>query len=222
MRSRRALGIAVVLALIAVAVMFGIRNSGVAGVIAQGRSVVGLIIPQAQPTAAPLGQQSGSVLANGDQPVTIGFPTPVPVSEGGNLNTDLPTTEGQVPPMTNGTPQQPLTQNEAVERAIGLARERGLQSDRPDRVIVRRMTLAEWAAIAGIQLAPESAKFGLDPQLPVWVVAMKGNVVWSGPGQRGSGPERFDGITVVLNEATGEMMGSLANGPGQPLPLSAP
>jgi hypothetical protein len=115
--------------------------------------------------------------------------------------------------------QYQLNQSDAVEKAIILARQYGLQKTRPDSFAVQQMTLNEWNYLVGIESGPDAAKFGLDPNQRVWVIAMKGDVVMAGPGSTG---EKFDNITIVLNVETAEQKGTFIAGPGQPLPLAVP
>jgi hypothetical protein len=75
-------------------------------------------------------------------------------------------------------------------------------------------------AIIGFEPGDDAAKVGLDPAKAIWIVAMKGNVEWSGPGRQigGSGNE-FDNISIALDVNTLEYIGAFAAGPDERLPL---
>lgn len=88
-----------------------------------------------------------------------------------------------------------------------------------------RMSLAEWNMLAGIDPGMDAAKFGLSPDIPVFVLAIKGDVEWQGvdlprPGQEL--PERYDNITVVLDARTGDLIWIGSYYPDQPMPVSIP
>jgi len=115
---------------------------------------------------------------------------------------------------------QPGTQqNMALERAIEYARNRGLRNH-PADLVIKQTTLSEWFAIIGFEPGDDAAKVGLDPAKAIWIVAMKGNVEWSGPGRQigGSGNE-FDNISIALDVNTLEYIGAFAAGPDERLPL---
>lgn len=113
----------------------------------------------------------------------------------------------------------------AVERAIAVARMRGLKEQVPEKLVMKQMTLAEWANISKARLGPDSHKAGLDPDQRVWVIAMKGKepFVWIGPGMPPpdgkSEAEVFDNVTVAISLDTKEYIGLEARRPNQPLPL---
>lgn len=71
------------------------------------------------------------------------------------------------------------------------------------------MSLAEWNARVDIDLETEAVRFGLTPDIPVFVLAIKGDVEWQGtglpkPGQDRS--ERYGNITVVLDARAGNVI----------------
>jgi len=107
----------------------------------------------------------------------------------------------------------------AVQRAIEIAHARGLEVERPDGIVSKRTTLQEWFALNHFTPDPNAAPFGLDPKRSVWIVAMKGQVNWSGPGRRGGAGDQFDNITVLLDTQTLAHLGTLSVAPNEPLPL---
>lgn len=110
-------------------------------------------------------------------------------------------------------------QDAAVKRAVEIARERGLQTQ-PAALVAKKATLGEWFAIVGFEPGSEAASVGLDPSTPIWIIAMRGPVEWSGPGkQTGGAGDQFDNITIALGTGRLDYVGSHAAGPGQPLPL---
>ena len=110
----------------------------------------------------------------------------------------------------------------AVERAIDMARLRGLQDTTPTSYAAKQMSLAEYNRLADIGSGPKAAKVGLDPDQQVWVVTIKGQVEWSGPGSTGGDADKFDNITIVISAQTGDHIATLSARPGQPLPLNVP
>jgi len=116
----------------------------------------------------------------------------------------------------------PLSQDDAVELAIAWAHYYGLQQQKPDNFVVKQMPLSQWRRLTGSDPRPPNAGSPLpgdEPNEPVWVVAMTGRVVFSGPGY---GDNRYDNITVILSLATGEFKGSAEVGPGRPMPIPVP
>lgn len=120
------------------------------------------------------------------------------------------------------TPPLQVQEQAAVERALDMARLRGLQETPAPRFAVKQMTLAEYSRLGDFKVGPDAAKFGLEPDQQVWVVTIKGQVEWSGPGRTGGDADRFDNITIVVNARTGEHIATLSARAGQPLPLDVP
>lgn len=152
--------------------------------------------------------------------------------------------------------QLPIDQNTAVERAIAYARDRGLQQNRPERLAVKLMTLHDYLILTGskpkdaplypspspipinpspepgfedVENKPTLTQLGLDPSQRVWVVTMRGPVMWTGFGKvAGKCPEcgeesdKFDNITIVLSAETGRYISRRSVEPGYPLPLPLP
>ncbi len=111
-----------------------------------------------------------------------------------------------------------------TEKAIFAAQDAGLQGS-PTAQQAARMTLAEWLALDGAKLGDDAWQFGRTPDMPVFVLAMRGNVEWRTvgeipPGQ--TGPEHYDNITIALNAQTGALISVVAQRPGFPLPLPVP
>jgi hypothetical protein len=109
-------------------------------------------------------------------------------------------------------------------KALTEARAAGL-IDAPKAQKAIRMDLAEWNALIGIDLGADAAKFGLTSDIPVFILAIKGDVEWRGvslprPGQ--DSPERYDNITVVLDARTGDLIWMGSYYPDQPMPVSVP
>lgn len=109
-------------------------------------------------------------------------------------------------------------------KAITEARAGGLMGEpRAQRAV--RMSLAEWNALIDAELGRDAAAFGLVPDIPVFVLGIRGDVEWRGvglpkPGQ--DSPETYDNITIVLDARTGELLWQGSYYPGYPLPVSVP
>lgn len=109
-------------------------------------------------------------------------------------------------------------------KAIIEARAAGLMGEpRAQRAV--RMNMAEWNALIDAELGKEAAAFGLVPDIPVFVLALRGDVEWRGvglpkPGQ--DSPERFDNIIVVLDARTGDLVWLGSYRTGYPAPVSVP
>ncbi len=109
-------------------------------------------------------------------------------------------------------------------KALVEARAAGLM-DVPKAQKAIRMSLAEWNTLVGIDLGTDAAKFGLTSDIPVFVLAIRGEVEWRGvglprPGQ--DSPERYDNITVVLDARTGDLIWIGSYYPDQPMPVPVP
>ncbi len=115
-------------------------------------------------------------------------------------------------------------------KALQWARIHGLQGD-PIAKRVVRITLSQWLALEGTRLAPSAAQYGLSPNTPVLVLAIRGRVegqIGLGsplPGGGQAPPEQFDNITVVIDARNGnplsvETMRDLSKMP-IPVPLNA-
>jgi hypothetical protein len=106
-----------------------------------------------------------------------------------------------------------FSESEAISRAIEEARFGGLDGE-PTEVRAELMTWGDYGNLSGFTPGRDAVKVGLAPDMPVWVVAMNGRVVWSLPGRPGGGPSEIsDSITVVLNAKTGEIKAYSRFGP---------
>jgi len=57
----------------------------------------------------------------------------------------------------------PLNQADAINRAIAIAPDYGIDIPKPTKILAEQMTLGAWDKLAGNMPGPEGAKFGLDP-----------------------------------------------------------
>lgn len=122
------------------------------------------------------------------------------------------------------SPASQLDQETLTLKAITEAQASGLMGA-PEAQRFVQMSLAEWAKLTDAELGQDAAEFGLTPDMPVFVLAMRGDVEWQGVGPLRpdqSSPERFDNITVVLNARTGELIWVGVYRPGFPMPVSIP
>ena len=122
--------------------------------------------------------------------------------------------------------QIPLLDDKVLEeKAIAAAQLDGLQGSPIAKVAVH-MTLAEWLTLNDAGLGTDAAQFGLTPDMPVFVLAMRGNVTSRllgeslRPGQ--NGPAIYDNITIVLDARTGDVRWSMVVSEGFPMPVSVP
>ena len=112
-----------------------------------------------------------------------------------------------------------VKESTAVERAIEIAHGRGLQAGPPAKFLITQSTLAEWYTIIDFVPGADAAKLGLDPNRPIWIVAMTGNIQWSGPGRQGGEGDHFDNISIALSVDTLEHIGTVSVAADKPLPL---
>ena len=123
------------------------------------------------------------------------------------------------------SPPPPLDDEILMAKALNEARLAGLIGE-PRALKAVRMSLAEWNALIDAELGKDAAAIGLVPDMPVFVLAIRGDVEWRAlgylpqPGQ--DSPERFDNITVVLNARTGDLLWLGSYRPGYPSPVSVP
>lgn len=121
-------------------------------------------------------------------------------------------------------PASTLDDEILTTKAIAEARAAGLISA-PETLKAIRMSLAEWNARVGIDLGTEAARFGLTPDIPVFVLAIRGDVEWRGTGLPKPGqelPERYSNITVVLDARTGNVIWIGSYYSDQPMPVPVP
>jgi len=87
------------------------------------------------------------------------------------------------------------------------------------------MPYAEWLALNGAELGTGAAQFELTPDMPVYVLAIRGSVDWRGLGELKPGqtaPEHYDNITVVINARTGGLLEVGAKRVGFSMPVPVP
>jgi hypothetical protein len=87
------------------------------------------------------------------------------------------------------------------------------------------MTYAQWLALNDAELGKDAAQFRLTPDLPVYVLAIRGSVDWRGLGESQPGqtaPEHYDNITVVINARNCDLLWIGAKRVGFPMPVPVP
>lgn len=143
----------------------------------------------------------------------------------------------------------PLLDERILEKkAIAEAQMAGLQGNPTAKMSVQ-MTLEEWLVLMnsglrkgdipptpvpmndGTKLPLVDEELGTDIQLglpsdtPLYVLAMRGDVISRIPGSPRPGqsdPERYDNITIVLDARTGNLIWVVTRYPGFPMPISVP
>lgn len=119
----------------------------------------------------------------------------------------------------------PLLQEKTLEeKAIAEAQFAGLQ-DMPTAKRAVQMNLEAWLKLNDTDLGKDAAQFGLTPDMPVYVLAMRGNVVsrLAGmPRPKQTTPEQYDNITIVLDARTGDLMWIVTTREGFAMPVSVP
>ncbi len=126
--------------------------------------------------------------------------------------------------LTAAKPQTVLDDDTLVARALEEAHLSGLQGD-PVAQRAVRMTYGEWLKLNDSGLEAGAAQFELTPGMPVFVLVMRGNVEWAGPGlprPGQDGREHFDNMIVVLNAQTGGTLWVGSWRKGFALPVPAP
>jgi len=121
--------------------------------------------------------------------------------------------------------QQPLLDDKVLEeKALAAAQFDGLQGTPIAKVAVH-MTLAEWLKLVDAELGTGAAHFGLTPDMPVYILAMRGDVIsrmHEPPRPGHSEPERYDNITIVLDAITGNLMWVSSARASFSMPISVP
>lgn len=113
-----------------------------------------------------------------------------------------------------------------TDKALVAARVQGLAGE-PAAQASHRMTYGEWLARSNSALGPDASQFGLTPDLPVFILVIRGNVEWTGPsappppGVQNSRTD-FNNMVVVLNALTGEVLQVHSYSPGARTPLPIP
>ena len=126
--------------------------------------------------------------------------------------------------LRNAESSATLDENILAEKALLEAQMNGLMGTPKNQETVR-MNLSDWNKLINAELGMDADKFGLTPDMPVFVLAIKGNVEWRGvdlpqPGQEIA--ENYDNITVVLNARTGDLIWVGAYYPDYPMPVPVP
>lgn len=108
-------------------------------------------------------------------------------------------------------------------KALDWARIHGLQGTPVAKRSVR-MTLGQWLTTNGGQLAAGATQFELSPDVPVYVLALRAQVEWRGPGSLSQGQisqEHFDNITIVLDARNGNLLsaGTARSSTAMPIPV---
>ena len=87
-------------------------------------------------------------------------------------------------------------------KALQLAYTSGLQGN-PTAKRIAHMTLSQWMALQGVELTQGAIQFGMNPTMPVFVLALRGHVVGQHPFPGQTAPEQFDNIIVAVNASNG-------------------
>ncbi len=90
--------------------------------------------------------------------------------------------------------------------ALKWAQVHGLQGNPIAKQIVH-MTLGQWMALQGAELTQGAIQFGMSPDMPVFILAIRGNVVGQQsplPGQ--TAPEQYDNIIVAISVRNGDLI----------------
>jgi hypothetical protein len=99
------------------------------------------------------------------------------------------------------------TDDQTLEaKALQWARIYGLQGT-PIAKRTARMTLRQWMALQGVELTQGAIQLGMNPDMPVFVLAIRGDVVGQQsplPGQ--TTPERYDNIIVAIGASNGDLI----------------
>jgi len=115
---------------------------------------------------------------------------------------------------STANPGATLSESEAIEKAKEHALWGGFQGE-PLAVHARLTTLEESIKVSdpSARLGRDAYKYGLRPDMPVWMVLMLGQVKLTLPGlppPGGYGDRSYNNITVVINANTGESIGVTA------------
>ena len=89
--------------------------------------------------------------------------------------------------------------------ALQLAHTSGLQGN-PTAKRIAHMTLSQWMALQAVELTQGAIQFGMNPTMPVFVLALRGNVVGQHPFPGQTAPEQYDNIIVAVNASNGNLI----------------
>ena len=129
--------------------------------------------------------------------------------------------------LSKATTAATLLDDQSLEaKALAEAYTAGLQG-KPEAQKAVSMTMADWLKLMNAELGKDAFQFGLTPDMPVYVLAIRGQVVWHGPGlpqpgQTKTEAETYDNITIVLNARTGETIWAGATRTGYSMPVPVP
>jgi hypothetical protein len=122
-------------------------------------------------------------------------------------------------PTAKASPPAPLDQKVLEAKALSMAQQFGLNGS-PTAQKVVLMTRGEWDALTGGGLGTDAAQIGLTPDLPVFVLAIRGNVTWRGLGMVPPN-QHYDSITVAIDARTGEII-QVGAGPSDHMAIPVP
>ena len=90
--------------------------------------------------------------------------------------------------------------------ALKWAKIYGLQGN-PIAKRIAHMTLSQWKALEGEELTQGAIQLGMKPDMPVFVLAIRGNVVPQQPPRPGrTAPEQYDNIIVAIGASKGDLI----------------
>ena len=86
--------------------------------------------------------------------------------------------------------------------ALELAHTSGLQGN-PTAKRIAHMTLSQWMALQGVELTQGAIQLGMNPTMPVFVLALRGNVIGQHPFSGQTALEQYNNIIVAVNASNG-------------------
>ena len=90
--------------------------------------------------------------------------------------------------------------------ALKWAKIYGLQGN-PIAKRIAHLTLSQWRALEGEELTQGAIQLGMNPDMPVFILAIRGNVVPQQPPRPGrTAPEQYDNIIVAIGASKGELI----------------
>ena len=108
-------------------------------------------------------------------------------------------------------------------KAIILARSFGLKGE-PTAEKTERMTLAEAAKLLDEDLGKDAGQFGLTPEMPVFVYALRGEIEPTGPRQidPDNPNPKYDRMLIILNAQNGDTLIQGDYYVNAPMPIELP
>ena len=104
---------------------------------------------------------------------------------------------------TSASPPPLLDDAVLTAKATSLAHEYGLQGT-PLAQRAIHMTLGQWAALTNSSVG--SSESGLTSEVPIFLLALLGEVHWRGFGRLPEGSNIYDNMTIVLDARTGDLL----------------